>query len=71
MPWRRLIVTLAIIVPLIGILAYGFYRDPRYIPSPMVGRAAPPVTLTLFNGEKLNLADLRGKVVFLNFWASW
>ena len=71
MPWRRLIVTLAIIVPLIGILAYGFYRDPRYIPSPMVGRSAPSFALTLFDGSKLSLGELRGKVVFLNFWASW
>lgn len=70
-PWRRLIVTLAAILPLIGILAYGFYRDPRYIPSPMIGRAAPALTLARFDGGKLSLADLRGKVVFVNFWSSW
>jgi cytochrome c biogenesis protein CcmG/thiol:disulfide interchange protein DsbE len=68
---RRIILTLVVIVPLLALLAYGFFRDARYIPSPIVGRAAPPFTLTLFNGEKLGLVDLRGKVVFVNFWASW
>jgi cytochrome c biogenesis protein CcmG/thiol:disulfide interchange protein DsbE len=71
MPWRRIVIALAIILALIGILAYGFSRDPRYIPSPLVGRPAPPFNLTLFDGEKLSLSDLRGKVVFLSFWASW
>jgi len=71
MPWRRIILTLAAIVPLIAILAYGFSRDPRYILSPLIGRPAPPFTVTLFDGKKLSLSDLRGKVVFLNFWASW
>ena len=33
--------------------------------------AAPPFDLTLFNQESLSLADLDGKVVVLNFWASW
>jgi cytochrome c biogenesis protein CcmG/thiol:disulfide interchange protein DsbE len=68
---RRLILTLIVILPLLTILAYGFFRDPRYIPSPIVGRTAPSFTLTLFNGEKLGLANLHGKVVFVNFWASW
>ena len=71
MPWRRILLTLAVIVPLIGILAYGFSRDPRYILSPLIGHQAPPFSVTLFDGKKLSLSDLRGKVVFLNFWASW
>ncbi|HEY2988913.1 MAG TPA: TlpA disulfide reductase family protein [Candidatus Binatia bacterium] len=68
---RRLVLTFVIIAPLLTLLAYGFFRDPRYIASPIVGQPAPDFTLTLFSGEKLRLADLRGKVVFVNFWASW
>ncbi|HXF60628.1 MAG TPA: TlpA disulfide reductase family protein [Caldilineaceae bacterium] len=32
---------------------------------------APPFTFTTFAGETISLADLRGKGVVLNFWASW
>ncbi len=70
-PWRRLLITLAVLLPLIGILAYGFMRDPRYINSPLIGQQGAPFTVTLFDGKKLSLDDLRGKTVFLNFWASW
>ncbi len=37
----------------------------------LVGKPAPEATLTLFDGTTLRLADLRGSVVVLNFWASW
>ena len=33
--------------------------------------AAPGFEVTTFAGESLRLADLRGQVVVLNFWASW
>ena len=29
------------------------------------------ITLKDFNGKEIRLSDYRGKVVFLNFWASW
>lgn len=32
---------------------------------------APPFVFTTFEGETISLADLRGKGVVLNFWASW
>lgn len=70
-PWRRLLVIGLIVIPLIWLLAYGFTRDPRYIHSRLIGRQAPPFALTLFDGRPIRLEDLRGKVVFLNFWASW
>lgn len=71
---RRLLTALAILAPalaILGLLAYGFTIEPRYIPTPFIAKPAPPFTLTLFDGRTLALEDLRGKVVFLNFWASW
>jgi len=35
------------------------------------GDLAPDFALTDFNGKSLRLADYRGKLVLLNFWASW
>jgi thiol-disulfide isomerase/thioredoxin len=32
---------------------------------------APPVELQTLDGEPLSLAGLRGKVVLVNFWATW
>jgi len=58
-------------VPVIALLAYGFRTNPRDVPSPLVGRPAVPFTLTTFAGEPVSLEALRGKVVVLNFWASW
>jgi thiol-disulfide isomerase/thioredoxin len=35
------------------------------------GKMAPDRTLDIAGGGKLKLADLRGKVVVVNFWATW
>ena len=59
------------VVPLLALLAYGFRLNPRDIPSPLVGRPAAGFALTTFEGQPLSLDGLRGKVVVLNFWASW
>ena len=36
-----------------------------------VGQAAPPFTVTTFDGVAMSLADLKGQVVVLNYWATW
>lgn len=40
-------------------------------PYPRIGFAAPDFELTTLDGESISLSDHRGKVVFVNFWASW
>ena len=67
--WRWIVPLSA--VPVLVLLAYGFRLNPRDVPSPLVGRPAAPFSLTTFEGQPLSLADQRGKVVVLNFWASW
>jgi len=36
-----------------------------------IGNKAPDFTLTTFEGEEISIEDLKGKVVVVNFWASW
>ena len=40
-------------------------------PAPAVGQPAPPLIAQSFSGQAFDLSVLRGKVVVLNFWASW
>ena len=56
---------------LLILLGYGFYQDPRYIPSPLVGHTAPDFSIELFDGKTVRLSEFRGKTVLLDFWASW
>jgi cytochrome c biogenesis protein CcmG/thiol:disulfide interchange protein DsbE len=59
------------LIPVLALLAYGLTRDPRSIPSPLVGRQAADFTLTLFDGGTFSLAEQRGRVVVMNIWSSW
>ena len=81
MNWKRAWIASLFAVPVIGLLAWGMTRDPKDIPSPLPGREAPTFTLSVFApgqpplqrnvGDTIRLADYKGEVVVLNFWASW
>jgi cytochrome c biogenesis protein CcmG/thiol:disulfide interchange protein DsbE len=58
---------LAFIAALVVIFIYPSYRNGT--PS-LRGRTAKDFALTV-DGKPTRLSDLRGKVVLLNFWASW
>jgi thiol-disulfide isomerase/thioredoxin len=48
-------------------------RALRYISQPEMARArmAPPFAITTVDGQRVSMDDLTGKVVLLDFWATW
>jgi cytochrome c biogenesis protein CcmG/thiol:disulfide interchange protein DsbE len=58
-------------LPILALLAYGFRVNHRDIPSPLVNRPAAPFVLTSYAGEPMSLEANKGRVVVVNFWASW
>jgi len=60
------------IVALLGLLFYGLNSQrlgTGLVPNPHA--VAPDFSLQTFDGKTIHLADLRGKTVVVNFWASW
>jgi thiol-disulfide isomerase/thioredoxin len=48
-------------------------RALRYVERPELARArmAPPFTVTTTDGQRVSMDDLQGKVVLVDFWATW
>jgi len=63
---------LAAFLVLFGFLTVIYWALTSSHKGPLaVGEPAPDFTLTTFDGKIYNTADWRGKVVVVNFWASW
>ncbi len=67
-----LLIGVAIAAVLLGILFMGLGKNPNEIRSPLIGRSAPTFTLReVGTGRAVDLTQLRGKPVVINFWATW
>ena len=81
---RRTVVILAVSIPVLALLAIlawasvtsgpargGLAVNDSFVELDVEAEAAPEFTMALIDGGELSLADLRGKLVMLDFWASW
>jgi cytochrome c biogenesis protein CcmG/thiol:disulfide interchange protein DsbE len=68
--WRWLAVPI-LVLPIGWLLFTGLGRDPRLIPSPLLGKPLPALTGTTLDGTPWSSATLAGKPALINVWASW
>ena len=67
-------IAVAVALPMALLVAVLATREPsatRAVRSPLVGKAAPAIDAPTVDGGQARLAELRGKWVVLNFFATW
>lgn len=70
----RFVLPALALLALLVVLAIGLTRDPREVPSPLIGKAAPAFRLAVLGApaeQRVATADLLGRPVLVNFFASW
>jgi cytochrome c biogenesis protein CcmG/thiol:disulfide interchange protein DsbE len=70
---KKYFLPLAVLAVVVGFLGVGLKLDPREVPSPLIGKAAPPFSLPVLHepAKTVSNTDFKGQVWMLNVWASW
>jgi cytochrome c biogenesis protein CcmG/thiol:disulfide interchange protein DsbE len=73
LPPLHFLLPLVLFAAVVAFMAAGLGRDPKAVPSPLVGRPAPDFSLPRLDdpGRPVRRADLLGRPWVLNVWASW
>jgi thiol-disulfide isomerase/thioredoxin len=74
--WRYVAAFITVTLALLAFEAFHFFSAPPMDEEQKalltwVGVRAPDFTVTNLDGQAIHLADLKGKRVILNFWATW
>jgi cytochrome c biogenesis protein CcmG/thiol:disulfide interchange protein DsbE len=66
-------IPVALFALLVLVFYQGLYRNPSYVPSPLIGKQAPVFELPDLSRPEnvVGSADMAGKVSLLNVWATW
>ncbi len=67
-PWGKILVWLGLAIFLGGV---GFALIHNLQGPMQIGKPVPQFTLNTFDGKQISMSSLKGKVVVVNFWASW
>jgi len=69
----RFLVPISIFAIVVAFLALGLTRNPREVPSPLIGKPVPAFSLPSLHRPEQHVspADLRGQMWLFNVWASW
>lgn len=69
----RYLLPIAFFTILIPVFVVGLGKDPTVLPSTFLGKSAPEFELPLLNepGETISNETFAGRVVLVNFWATW
>src|SRR5689334_370849 len=68
---RHILEGIAVGIVLIAALLIPSTKVPASNTSALIGKTAPDFTLTDSKGASLKLSNYKGRVVLLNFWATW
>jgi cytochrome c biogenesis protein CcmG/thiol:disulfide interchange protein DsbE len=68
---RRELAAKLTLIGFVLLFVYFFVRPHGAGRAVSLGEQVPNFTLSSETGQTVNLSDFRGKVVVLNFWASW
>jgi cytochrome c biogenesis protein CcmG/thiol:disulfide interchange protein DsbE len=69
----RYLLPLGVFIALVALLGVGLGLNPREVPSPLVGKPLPEFRLALLRDPQkfISRADITGRPILLNAWATW